>query len=83
VTAGVVDVGLDEAGAAGEADVVGQAPRQRDRLAREVDADDLGPAPRPAQRVEPEVALQVQQARALADVRPELLSLERPQRAAT
>ena len=80
VRVGVVEVGADELGAAGQADFVGQAPRQRDRLVAEVQTDDLGAEARPAQRVEAEVALQVQQRRALAHERSELLALERPQR---
>ena len=64
---GVVEVGADELGAAGQADLVGQAPRQRDRLVAEVEAHDARTQARPAQRVEPEVALQVKQGRALMD----------------
>ena len=82
VRVGVVEVGADELGAAGQADFVGQAPRQRDRLVAEVEADDLGAEARPAERVEAEVALQVQQRRALVDEGPELLALERPERRA-
>ena len=68
VGVGVVEVGADELGAAGQADLVGQAPRQRDGLVAEVEADDLGAEARPAERVEAEVALQVQQGRALVHV---------------
>ena len=69
----MVDVALNEGGARGEADLVGQRARRLDPLAGEVDAGDDGPAPCPAQSVETEVALQVQQGGALGTSGPSSL----------
>ena len=80
VLVGVVEVGADELGAAGQADLVGQSPRQGHRLVRQVEAHDVRAVARPAQGVEAEVALEVQQGRALVHERPELVQLQRQQR---
>ncbi|HET6519841.1 MAG TPA: hypothetical protein VFG47_08470 [Geminicoccaceae bacterium] len=51
-----------EPGAVGEPDALGQPPRLRQRGPGEIDAHDQGGAlPREAQRVEPEVALEVEE----------------------
>ena len=76
------DVALHEGGAPGEADLGGERARRPDALAGEVDAGDDGAAARPAERVEAEVALQVQQRRALADQRAQLAQLDRAERGA-
>ena len=55
----LVHVRLDEARV--EPEVRRQLARERDRGRREVDAGDLRAEPRPRQRVEPEMALQVEQ----------------------
>ena len=68
----LVEVGLDEGRR--QAALGRQAARQGDRPAREVDAGDGRPQARPRQRVEAEVALQVQQALA-GHLGPELVEL--------
>ena len=54
-------VRFDRTNRASEAEVVGQRPGQVDRGGREVRAGDPGPEPRPRQRVDPEMALEVEQ----------------------
>src|SRR5689334_236652 len=57
----LVDVRFDEP-RVGEADVGGELSGDTDRCGREVDTGDRGAEPRPGQRVQPEMALQVEQA---------------------
>jgi hypothetical protein len=69
----VVDVGDDEPCAIGEPRLDRELARERDRGFAEIDARDLGGAEaRPRQRVEPEVALQMQERlpRDIADLGP-------------
>ena len=72
----VVQVGAHEARVR-EAELVGERPRQLDGGRREVRAGDARPEPRPRQRVDPEMALQVEQ-RPTRDIADEL-DLVRPE----